>query len=446
MPFDDQEQLLIDEINTLLKNDHADVMEPVFMDDPEEPEPSPEDEEEVWDEELVEPEEPEEDAAEEQEVWEELLTPEAEPAAPVVGKVTNPAIGFLRLFLMLLVSIQTFGIGRGALGRLIAIFCNVAPIAFYIIAGYLVLSNDEEMDAKIGRTIRRAFFTFIILFVGYIAANIAFFNYGGETIFDYSNFRAKRFWFEFFVLSNWPYPIGTTIWYVQSYLYAFIAVWLMRKLKLMKLDWLIFLLLFAFTVVSGELAGLLHVTILRYAYIPACVFTRALPYILLGGMLRKGREQLKAIPAYVWLLLTVFGFALCLGEIFALDYFWARMPDGHFIGLAIAAVSMCMLAFRRETAAVGAVPKPAKHARFCVVLTYWLLQPIGTVMALIFITADYVTWYYVQPWMAPLIVAVCFTIGMILGLTVDAKDAAQDARAAKIERIRADREARRYLM
>ena len=93
----------------------------------------------------------------------------------------------------------------------------------------------------------------------------------------------KRGIFYFVVLNFWGENICSTIWYVQSVLYTLIILWLLRRFK--NLDWVLRILLFALSILIGELAEVINFSFLGNDYIPGNSLTRTLSYMLLGRLI-----------------------------------------------------------------------------------------------------------------------------------------------------------------
>ena len=102
-----------------------------------------------------------------------------------------------------------------------------------------------------------------------------------------------------------------------------------------------------FLLLSGELAGLKHIHALALHTIPENWFTRALPYILLGKLLREKEELLLRIAAWKYIVICVVGAALSVGETFLLGRMNLLFNDEHFIAYVITAVAVCGLALSK---------------------------------------------------------------------------------------------------
>ncbi len=325
------------------------------------------------------------------------------------------SLDILRLVLLVLVSINVFGTRGGLIGWAAEVLSGCASIAFFVISGFLVLTDDGDAEARIVRCIKRTALTFGIMLVLYFGINAAFYAWGGMDITVLTPFDSKRFWFEFLVLNVWPYDIGGIIWYVQALLYAYILIWLLYKLNLMRWDWLWFLLLFAFTVVTEELTGLLGFFPLRYAYLPACFLTRALPYLLLGGLLRRLLPLLSRVRPLVYLIGIGVGVVLCFAEIDLFARNGWLMNIHHLIGMPVIAFCLCALCALIAYCDVPILYYLADHARLYLSLIYILLHPLGVGLAVACLAVAPALFDGLQNWMWAVAFAICFGLAVLIG-------------------------------
>ncbi|MBQ0083184.1 MAG: hypothetical protein KBS52_00245 [Clostridiales bacterium] len=257
----------------------------------------------------------------------------------------HPAIERLRVILMLIMCINLFGF-PGAIGNFIQSMCNFVSIAFFIISGYLVLRPDKDRLKRIARSIKHCAIAFFILAAVYFVINAVYYYFLGINIF--AIMANKRFWFNFLVMNVWQFDIGGSIWYVQALLYAYIIIYVLDKLKLLKFDWLIFIIFMIFTIVSGELSGILKWNILGYSFIPGNFLTRALPYVLLGNIIHRNIDKFLKLTFLKCLIGIIIGFLLMILENGVLDKFGFTGYYGHLIGMPIVAFFACIPAFTKK--------------------------------------------------------------------------------------------------
>lgn len=247
--------------------------------------------------------------------------------------------GYLRLILMLFVCFWAFGCPEPS--GIVTSLSGFAIPTFFVLSGYYVLDNKRDVRLeKTLRKIKRAALCFAFVFLFYVAINVALifvYHWG----FEFS----KRMLFEFVVLNVWPLPVGDNIWFIQAMLYAYIIIFILDKLKLLKYYKIILLVLIVIMLLTGEFAGLIRFNnILGYPCIPGNWLTRALPYILIGRLLREKKKSLLKVKFWKYLIAFVVGGGLVLLELMLLVWANALIYVGHMIGYGIMAVAVCGLA------------------------------------------------------------------------------------------------------
>ena len=247
--------------------------------------------------------------------------------------------GYLRLLLMLFICFWAFGCPEPT--GIVNSLSGFAIPAFYILSGFYVLDTKrEERMAKTLRKIKRTALCFAFVFLFYVALNVPVMLLNHMTLVF-----SKRMIFEFVVMNLWPLPIGDNIWFIQAMLYAYIVIFILDKLKLMKFYRILLIILFVFMILTGEFSGVIRFSNpLGYPYIPGNWLTRALPYILLGKLLRDMKKKLAGIKFWKYLIAFVVGGGLVVLELFLLALTRTLRYPGHMIGYAIMAVAVCGLA------------------------------------------------------------------------------------------------------
>jgi len=247
--------------------------------------------------------------------------------------------GYLRLILMLFICFWAFGCPDPT--GIVNSLSGFAIPAFFILSGYYVLDTKREVRLeKILRKIKRSALCFAFVFLFYVAINVPVMLLNHMTLTF-----SKRMLFEFVVMNLWPLPIGDNIWFVQALLYAYIFIFVLDKLKLLKFYRILLVLLFIFMLLTGEFSGVIHFSNpLGYPYIPGNWLTRALPYILLGKLLRDMKKKLMETKFWKYLIAFVVGGALVVLEIMILTWTGNLRYTAHMIGFGIMAVAVCGLA------------------------------------------------------------------------------------------------------
>lgn len=246
--------------------------------------------------------------------------------------------GYLRLILMLFICFWAFGCPEPT--GIVNSLSGFAIPAFFVLSGFYVLDTNREVRLeKVLRKIKRSALCFAFVFLFYFVLNVAvlLLNHMTPTI-------SKRMIFNFFVLNLWPFQIGDNIWFIQAMLYAYIVIFILDKLKLMRFYRILLVILFVFMLLTGEFSGVIRFNILGYQYIPGNWLTRALPYILLGKLLRDIKEKLMEIKFWKYLIAFVVGGVFVFLELFILVLTGTLRTEAHMIGYAIMAVAACGLA------------------------------------------------------------------------------------------------------
>jgi len=242
---------------------------------------------------------------------------------------------YLRFILFAFTCFSSFGFPDPS--GIIETLSRFAAPAFFVLSGYFVLRNNtEKRIEKIIRKIKRTALWFVCILVSYIIINLVF-----CLVFDVSVVFSKRVIFEFVVLDQWPLPIGINMWFIQAMLYAYIVIFILEKLNLLKHYKVILVLTVIFMLLTGEFAGVVHFGFLGYSYINGNWLTRALPYLLLGMLLREKKEFFLKIKSWVYIAIFVSGILLVVAELYFLNHLGALVFIGHMMGYGVMAFAVC---------------------------------------------------------------------------------------------------------
>ena len=239
----------------------------------------------------------------------------------------------LRVICILMLTLSAFGLPFRFLNYARP-FLTCANGILFTLYGFIVLRDGADLRKNIRHCVK----VFIILFAvyGLITMGYLYVLYGRP--FMYFN---KHGIFNFVVLNFWGEDICSTIWYVQSVMYALIILWLLRRFK--DLDWLLCIVLFVFSILIGELASVIGFKFIGNDYIPGNFLTRTIPYMLLGRLLRRNYGRISAGKRIPVLLITV-GIVLSVLEFFILLSSGKLGYTGHFIGFILIAAGVCLWA------------------------------------------------------------------------------------------------------
>ena len=285
----------------------------------------------------------------------------------------------LKLLLMPIVCILSFG-SPWMVGGIVRDLCRAAPLAFYILCGFFVLTEDEEdRHRKLHRAIRSTGIFFLVLALFYLGLNALILTLQGVAWLE--SVLTKRVLFNFAVLCIWPFQPGECIWFIQSLFYAWLLLWLFDLRG--HLPSLILPLFIAATIIMllvGEFSGLIHLNLLGYTCIPANAVTRALPYLLLGALLRRRSERLFLTNPLIWGGLLILGMILGLVEILLLSYTGKLVYVGHTIGYGVTALALCCIALVHPEEELGGM---FRHARCLARWIYAFHQSVGFFLPLL---------------------------------------------------------------
>jgi hypothetical protein len=156
--------------------------------------------------------------------------------------------------------------------------------------------------------------------------------------------KSIRFWFEFLVFNVWPMEIGSNIWFIQSLLFAYVIILLLDKLNVLRFYKPLLVVLFIFMILSGELSGVIGFSFLGYSFIPGGTITRALPYLLLGMLIREKKDGFKNCPARLFIGAFIIGAGMVIGEMILLAKLGKLFYQGHMLGYGIMVIAITGLA------------------------------------------------------------------------------------------------------
>lgn len=253
----------------------------------------------------------------------------------------NTGAGYLRFILMAFVCFWNYGFPEPT--GIVSAISGFAIPCFYILSGYFILPSDMELSTKrTVRKIKRSALCMAFMFLVYLLINII------VCVIKHISVKVtKRVIFNFLVLNLWPLPIGSNIWFIQAMLYAYIVILIAHKLGMMKFYKPVLIITLIIMLLTGEFAGLIHFNVLGYNYIPGNWLTRALPYILIGKLIRDNEDRLLKSKMWKCLLITVVGALLAIGEIVLLGKTGLLVYEGHMIGYGVMAVAVCCMALSK---------------------------------------------------------------------------------------------------
>ena len=307
----------------------------------------------------------------------EVIPKDAEKPEEILAEAVSSrayrGANILKFFLMPFVCIASFGF-PGPYGDLVGRLSLFAPIAFYILCGFLSAAGEKDDPETYKRLMKRSAVQFAVIFGILIIMNGIFFGITGLYREAAAQLLTKRVLFNMIVLCTWPFPVGETIWFIQALLYARVILWFMNKYGLMKHYKKILIVTALLTVFFGEFAGIIRFNFHGYTYIPGNAITRALPYMLLGRFLYEKREALFSRPSWNYCLAFFAGTLAAIAELLVLSKTGCLVYTGHMIGYGIMAFSACCLFLKMKDVKINFFVIHGKRYSW---LIYVLSQPAG---------------------------------------------------------------------
>lgn len=303
----------------------------------------------------------------------------------------------------------------GTVGDYISSISNFAALAFFIFCGFFTMVPDRERRMrKLTRALKRSLLFFLILFVVYLALSIAYLAYVGSLKLLISpEFLRGRTFFDFFVLNVWPLPMGNSIWFIQALAYSYLFFFLAEKLRLSKIYLPLLVVLLVFMLLSGEFAKLVGFPYLGYRYIPGGWLTKALPFMLIGMLLRRGIDKLARIPRFVYIITFFAGIGCAVGERLLLEKLGRFVYSGNAIGYAIMAISLCLFAVTLPDIGPSFL---GSHGGSYARRMYALCQPVSLLLWVVVaaINEEYLS--TLAEFASVICFAICFALALLLGL------------------------------
>lgn len=263
----------------------------------------------------------------------------------------------------------------GIIGNYVIDFSNFAALSFFIFCGFFTLAPNPEIRAKkLKKALKRSWRFFLTLLAVYFALNVAYMAYIGElrTLFSAEYFRLSKI-FDFLVLNVWPFPMGSSIWFIQSLAYSYLFFYIAEKFKLSKIYLPLLIVLLIFMLLSGELSRLVGFPYLGYNYIPGGTITKALPFMLIGMLIRKSVDKLDIMPRIVYAITFLMGIAVAVGERLLLQKLGLFVYAGNSVGYLIMAISACCYALSDPVMSKNFL---SNHGRSYARRMYALCQPV----------------------------------------------------------------------
>ena len=338
------------------------------------------------------------------------------------GKYKSRSADILKFWLMPFAMFVFFGFPT-AVGEYVRTLSGFVAPCFFILSGFFILTpNDQERRKKLISAVKRYAIMFAIMFAAYLLLNLAYIIYVNDNWSWVPEIIRKRTAFEFLLFNVWPFPIGGNIWFIFSLLCASLIFLIADKLRLLNKPFVFitaFIVLFAFMLTTGEFAKITGFPYFGYYYIPGGTITRALPYMLLGMIIRRYANGILNIKRSLFPVFFVIGLALAGLELYLLNRLELLVYSGHLAGFCIAAVSVCCFALSNTNKIESFF---AAHGRNYAKRIYYLCQPVY--FFVVFVSQISLPWksltdyYWFRNNFGTLITyAICLLIAFAIGVT-----------------------------
>ena len=302
-------------------------------------------------------------------------------------------------------------------GGYVSTLSNFAAPSFFILCGFFNLPPQSDFRLyKIKKAVKRSGVFFAIMLLSYITINILYLAFCNSLYSGlFAEFFNKRVLFNFLVLNIWvPFPMGSAIWFIQSLFYAYVFFLLAEKLKLAKLYTPILIILLIFMLATGEFAAFLKFPHFGYNYIPAGALTRAIPYMIIGMIIRKHIDKISSVKRFLYAILFFVGLIMAVAEFQILHYFGKLVYQGHAIGFGVMAFSVCCFALVKPVALKENFF--VSHGRNYSRRLYAFCQPVALAVYIIgpLLYPPFILFFYQYSSIISFII--CFTFALTIGM------------------------------
>lgn len=325
-------------------------------------------------------------------------------------------VNYVKFWLMPFVFFALLGFPiSGVIGSYVTALSNFAALSFFIFCGFFVLAPNPEMRMeKLKRAVKGSWLFFLVLLAVYFAINVAFMAYDGSlrVLFSVEYFRLSTI-FDFLVWNVWQFPVGSSIWFIQSLAYSYLFFYLAEKLRLSKIYVPLLIVLVVFMLLSGEFSRLVGFPYLGYRYIPGGTLTKALPFMLIGMIIRKYVNKFESIPRIIYVILFLVGIACAVGEFLLLQKLGLLVYTGNAVGYAIMAISVCLFAVSEPVRTQNFL---TNHGKSYARRMYALCQPVYFILWFIVRLVDESRLSTISQFGSIIVFGICFVIAYLTGV------------------------------
>lgn len=222
----------------------------------------------------------------------------------------------------------------GTFGDVIASVAQSGVLLFFMISGYYIYNAESK---KIVKSIKHILHLIVI---AYVLNIIRLFIQAGFTfpVDTFKSILSVKHILQFLVLNI--SSISGVLWFMLALLYCYVIYYILNKLKLTKLLYIVMPILLIVNLIIGDL--LVHIGVLGFAgYVRNFVVT-GIPFFALGNFIHHKYDKISASSLFKRniLLIIVFGG-------FALSVFEALLTQGcqYTVGNVVFAVGLFVISF-----------------------------------------------------------------------------------------------------
>ncbi len=193
----------------------------------------------------------------------------------------------------------------------------------------------------------------------------------------------------------------------------YIFFFILQKIKLFKYYKFIMAVFIIGSIALGEFAAVLHFNFLGYNYIPVGFFTIAVPFMLIGVLMREKIKIIFRIHPLIYIFAFIAGLAIAFFEMEMLGRLELLANTGQSIGLGISAIAVCCFALQNTDSNQTFF---SAHGSNYAKRIYMLCEPVAfalIVPAQLFVSAK--IFVVAKEFSGVLIFAICFALAVIIG-------------------------------
>lgn len=269
-------------------------------------------------------------------------------------------------------------------GSVIKYTLTFALPLLYMIFGFLLLGENEERTDIILRSLFR---NLAVLGIAFIFLGIASFIYmkitGITIVITLDSFINQ------FVFGKWQLPVGSFVWFTEELVVSIFIFWILSKTNILSKKWFQFSLLgvtLLINLVFGEFSSTLSLGTL-----PNFFLNHAIPFMLIGKMIRDHEEQIFDLGPLTAAVTFVIGLIITGSELLIFKTFNVFSFTSNYIGSIVCAIALMMIAIQLRS--LGEESGFAYWSGKSATWMFLVSQPIGVIVTSTITSTDKVVNY-----------------------------------------------------